>query len=130
MNISDSASSDIDSGDALDTLVMNEDINIDFGTLDNSISNIDTTDVDTSSQNITLNISDVLDVTDSANDLVIGGESSDSTEVNTEDSNSEWTLGDFKTESETDSSTNQEYAGFEDDSASLTIDTTIDVSES
>ena len=117
---------DIDGGDGVDTLLMGGDMNIDMSALDDNISNIETINLDEGSQNITsLHIEDVLDVTDEDNILRIDGDSSDTIEIDVGGEDSEWKLGDFKTDAET-GATYQEYIGVDgDDTVTVEVNTEI-----
>ncbi|MDF1874822.1 tandem-95 repeat protein [Sulfurimonas sp. SAG-AH-194-I05] len=121
----------IDGGEGLDTLMINEDITIDFGALDDNIRNIEVLDLESGAQSITsLSTEDVLNVTDDDNILRIDGDDSDSINLNTQGDDAEWTLGAFKTDAET-GATYQEVTGIEDDkTVTLEISTEINISES
>ena len=95
--------------------------------LDDNISNIERIDLDTGSQNIiSLSTEDVLDMTDTDNILRIDGDSSDSIDLNTIGEDAEWTLGDFKTDTET-AATYQEVTGTTDDGTQVTLEINTDV---
>ncbi len=101
----------IDGGEGLDTLVIDDGMDIDFSALSDNISNIETINLGDGAQNITsLSTEDVLNVTDTDNILRIDGDSSDSIELNTDGEDAEWTLGNFKTDEET-GATYQEATG-------------------
>lgn len=111
----------IDGGEGLDTLLISDDMDIDFSALDDNISNIEVIDLGTGAQNITsLSVEDVLNITDTDNILRIDGDDSDT--VNLE---AEWTLGGFKTDVET-GSTYQEVTGVED-GQSITLEINTDI---
>ncbi|MBU1989808.1 hypothetical protein KJ691_03585, partial [bacterium] len=114
----------IDGGEGFDTLVASGDIDIDFSALDDNISNIEAIDLGEGSQSITsLSIEDVLEVTDDDNILRIDGDEADHISLNTtaEGGSGEWSLGDFKTDSETGVGY-QEYTGVADDGSNVTIE--------
>ena len=117
----------IDGGEGLDSLVISDDMDIDMSALDDNISNIERIDLDTGSQNIiSLSTEDVLDMTDTDNILRIDGDSSDSIDLNTIGEDAEWTLGDFKTDTET-AATYQEVTGTTDDGTQVTLEINTDV---
>ncbi len=121
----------VDGGLGFDTLVLDtDDANIDFGALaDNSISNIESINLGEGSQSISLDIGDVLDITDDDNILRIEGDGSDHVDLNTQGEDAEWTLGDFKTDAET-GAIYQEVTGVENDATvTLEISTDINIEE-
>jgi Ca2+-binding RTX toxin-like protein len=120
----------IDGGLGFDTLAL-DDISIDFTVVeDGSIKNIESIDLGDGQQSITLDISDVLSMTDADNILRIEGDENDTLNLNTEGTDAEWKLGDFKTDAET-GATYQEVIGVEDDATvTLEISTNIEISES
>ncbi|SFZ98352.1 T1SS secreted agglutinin RTX [hydrothermal vent metagenome] len=68
----------VDGGVGIDTLLVSNDITMDFSTLEHNINNIEY--IDLTSANVALNnisVEDVLDMTDSSNTLTIMGESGD-----------------------------------------------------
>ena len=116
----------IDGGEGLDTLAIEDNMDIDFSTIDDNISNIEVIDLGDGAQNITsLSIEDVLTMTDTDNVLRIDGDSSDSINLNSTGDDAEWTLGDFKTDSET-GATYQEATGGEGDNT-VTIEISTDI---
>jgi hypothetical protein len=122
----------IDGEEGLDTLVLEGDMeNIDFSGFSDNISNIETIDLGKGSQNISLDIQDVLDMTDDTNNLLrIDGDSSDSIDLDTDNSN-EWILGDFQTTDELTGQTYDTYTSGEGDATvTLEISTDIQISES
>jgi hypothetical protein len=101
-------------------------MNIDMSALDDSMGNRESLGMDISSQNeeSKLSLEDVMDVTDMENPLNI-----DNDEHSDSKDDSEWTLGDFKTENEMGSG-NEEVTGSEDDATvSLEITTEITVDQ-
>ncbi|MDQ7044393.1 MAG: cadherin repeat domain-containing protein, partial [Sulfurimonas sp.] len=112
----------IDGGEGLDTLVFNDDMNIDLSALDDNISNIEVLDLATGTQNISLTVDDVLNVTDDDNILRIDGDSTDTISLGDE---GEWTLGDFKTDAETGASY-QEVTG-QADGQDITLEISTDI---
>jgi len=127
----------VDGGEGLDTLVIEEDMSIDFSGLSDNISNIENIDLGEGTQEITsLSVNDVLDMTDTDNLLRIDGELDtdgnkvDSINLNTQGDDAEWTLGDFKTDAET-GATYQEVTGVENDqTVTLEISTDITIDQS
>ncbi|MEA3331438.1 MAG: hypothetical protein U9Q29_07095 [Campylobacterota bacterium] len=121
----------LDGGEGLDTLIMSDDMNIDFSVLDDNIANMEVIDLGAGTQNITsLSTEDVLTMTDTDDVLRIDGDSADSIDLNTQGSDAEWTLGDFKTDAET-GATYQEVTGGEGDATvTLEISTDIEIHES
>ncbi|MEA2072296.1 MAG: hypothetical protein U9O86_01825, partial [Campylobacterota bacterium] len=123
---SDGGALDLDGGEGLDTLLVSADVNIDMSALDDNISNIEALTLDTGSQNVTnLSLEDVISVTDEDNILRIDGDATDSVTLNSEGSDAEWTLGDFKTDAET-GATYQEVTGVEDD-VTVTLEISTDI---
>ncbi|QOP46048.1 Ig-like domain-containing protein [Sulfurimonas paralvinellae] len=123
----------INGGEGLDTLIASKDMSIDLSALSDSISNIETINLDEGSQNITsLHVEDVLDMTDSDNILRIDGTEEDSVALNTKGDDAEWKLGDFQTTDETTGETYDVYEHQNDDGSMVTIeiDTHIQVDES
>ena len=128
---SNGGSLDLDGGDGLDTLAVDGDMSIDLSILDDNISNIETIDLGDGSQNITsLSVDDVLEITDDNNMFRIDGDASDHIDLNTQGDDAEWTLGDFKTDSET-GVTYQEVTGeVNGQDVTLEISTDIHIDES
>ena len=121
----------VDAGAGLDKLIAMEDIDIDFNTISNNISNIETIDLADGSQNITsLSVNDVLDMTDEENILRIEGDTEDSIDLNTHGNDAEWTLGDFKTDAETGQSYQEVVGSVEDQTVTLEINTDVHIDES
>jgi len=127
------ASDDIDGGEGLDSLLATGDMNIDFSALDGSISNIETINLGEGSQNITsISVEDVLEITSDSveHTLRIDGDESDSIDLNIGDSDSEWTLGGFKTDAETGEMYQEVTGGEGDSTVTLEISTDIEILES
>ena len=121
----------MDGGEGLDTLVANEDIDIDFSGLADNVSNIETIDLGAGEQNITsLSVDDVLDMTDTDNLLRIDGDNSDSINLNTQGNDAEWTLGDFKTDAETGQQYQEVTGEVDGQDITLEISTDITIDES
>ena len=118
----------------MDTLVASGDMNIDFGGLSDNISNMETINLDTGTQNITnLSIADVMDMTDTDHVLRIDGDgavdadgNSDSISLNTTGADAEWTLGAFQTDAETGQGY-QEYTGQDADGHDVTLEISTNV---
>ncbi|MBU1435725.1 hypothetical protein KJ870_12340, partial [bacterium] len=122
----------IDGGEGLDTLVFEGDINIDLGALETQITNMETLNLGEGSQNISLSLEDVVDITDAENLLRIDGDAGDTINLDTLNTggSGEWTLGEFKTDLET-GQTYQEVTGGEgDNTVTLEISTNITIEES
>jgi hypothetical protein len=115
----------------IDSLLATGDMEIDLSALSAQHSDIDVLNLNEGSQNITsLTLEDVLEVTDVDNVLRIDGDNSDSLDLNTVGPDAEWTLGDFKTDAESDQ-VYQEITGVEGDSTvTLEINTNIEINES
>ena len=114
----------IDGGDDYDTLALGQE-NIDLGLLSSDIKNIESIDLNQGDQTLSLNVEDVLNVTDEDNTLRIEGDSGDT--VNIVDA--EWKLGDFKTDAETNISY-QEYVSNDDPTVTIEVNSEIHVDES
>ena len=103
------------------TMLVSDEINIDFTAMENIPSSESQTNVNT--ENISLNLNDVLfdnneNVLDESNSI------EETSDLVTEESSSEWTLGDFKTDAEI-GITNQEVMGVDDQTLTLEINTEI-----
>ncbi|MBU1657471.1 tandem-95 repeat protein, partial [bacterium] len=125
----------IDGGEGFDTvefsnLIADEEMNIDFGVLEGSISNIESINLGEGTQNISLALEDVLTMTDTDNLLRIDGDETDSIKLDTQDGAVEWTLGEFKTDLETGQSYNEYTGQGEDGTVTLEISTQITIEES
>ena len=121
----------LDGGDGLDTLVVNGDVDLDLNELSDNLSNMETIDLNSGSQNVTsIGVNDVLEVTDSNNILRIDGDSSDSVSVDTEDEGAQWQLGGFTTEAETGNSYQTFTPTDEDVTVTLEINTDIQIDQS
>jgi len=89
-----------------------------------NLHNVEEINLGDGDQELTLNISDVLEVTDDDNILRIDGDTLDTLTLESDD-NTEWKLGDFKTDEET-GATYQEVIGVEDD-ATVTLEVNTDI---
>jgi hypothetical protein len=126
----DEADESIDGGNGFDTLLISGDQNIDFSLLSENISNIESINLGEGSQTITLNLEDVLEMTDAAHTLRIDGDSGDKINLDTLESGNdgEWKLGD---NIQIDEQTYQQYtAGEGDRTVTLEISTNIIIEES
>ena len=104
------------------------DNSIDLSVLDPDSSSFDVLSLDKGKHDISISLEDVMHITDEDNTLRIEGDKNDSVELTT-DGDTEWTLGDFLTDSETGNSY-QEVVGTDGDiTVTLEISTNIDLSE-
>ncbi len=130
-NITFDTNDTIDGGEGFDTLMMTDDISVDFSTLSDNVSNIEAIDLGEGAQNISsLSLADVMDITDADDVLKIDGDSSDTIELNKQGEDTEWKLGDFKTDAETGKSYQEVTGGEGDSTVTLEISTQIDIQES
>ncbi len=130
-NITFDTNDTIDGGEGFDTLMMTDDISVDFSTLSDNVSNIEAIDLGEGAQNISsLSLADVMDITDADDVLKIDGDSSDTIELNKQGEDTEWKLGDFKTDAETGKSYQEATGGEGDSTVTLEISTQIDIQES
>ena len=110
----------------LDTLIYDGDMNLDLGNIVNNTNTIESIDLGSGTQNISISLGDVLDLTDENNSLKIDGDSQDSVTLSN-DSNGDgtadtsWTLGDFKTDAES-GATYQDVTGVSDDGSKVTLE--------
>ena len=88
----------IDGGDGTDTLVIDNDLILNFDEIPNSIDNIEKIELGSGNQNITLDLQDVLDMTgDSDNILEVSGDGDD--KVTLDDSTGTWAKEDTSSKS-------------------------------
>ena len=124
----------VDGGVGLDTLVFEEDnLVIDFSALSNSIDNIETLNLGGVNQDVTLTLTDVVNITDSDNALRIDGLLGDmvhidTNNVDTPNDNNEWKFDEVVTDTQTGQTYNQ-YSSI-DNTVTLEISTNITVDES
>ncbi|MBD3796744.1 MAG: cadherin-like domain-containing protein [Campylobacterales bacterium] len=116
----------IDGFEGFDTLVFDQSMNLDLGNIVNNLDNIESLELGDGTQEVSISLSDVMEITDSDNMLRIDGDFTDSVTLETDsngDGNADttWTLGDFKTDAET-GATYQEYNGQADDGNSVTVE--------
>jgi hypothetical protein len=117
-------STTIDAGSGFDTLVL-ENENIDLSGLSDNIKNIEAVDLGGMTQNISLSVEDVLDLTDRDNTLRIDGSEDDTLSLDTtKDGSGEWKLGDFQV---TDSQTGATYDVYTNEDSSVTIEVNTDI---
>ena len=95
-----------------------------------NLKNVEEINLGHGSQDISLNIDDVLEVTDDDNILRINGDHLDTLSLDDNNGETEWKLGDFKTDEET-GATYQEVIGVEDDTTvTLEVNTDIQIDQS
>ncbi|MBU0632623.1 VWA domain-containing protein, partial [bacterium] len=110
-----------------DQLVLDGDMHLDLGNMINNANSIESVNLGTGTQNISITLGDVLEMTDDNNSLKIDGDSTDSVTLNN-DSNGDgtadttWTLGDFKTNAETGTSYQEVTGTSNDGSGSVTLE--------
>ncbi|WP_223176039.1 Ig-like domain-containing protein [Sulfurimonas indica] len=116
-------STETNSGDAMSVLSFDDgNMNIDLAHLD-TMQDINQINLGSGMQEIELGVNDVLEITDESNLLRIDGDNDDTVILHEE---GDWTLGDFKTDSEMGAEY-QEYTGVADDGSSVTLEINTDV---
>jgi hypothetical protein len=106
-------------------------MNVDLGILSQMTEDLGNINLGDGAQEISsIALDDVLNITDTDNLLRIDGDSNDSLNLNTQGDDAQWSLGEFKTDTETGANYQEYTATDGDNTVTLEISTDVEVQES